>query len=123
MYRIMIVDDQRSITYLWSRAFQKFDYEVVVAHNNYEAIKLLKEKPLPDLMMVDHVLSDGLGLAIIAKLEELDPEHNTKVFLITADPVEFISEIPERVDEFLQKPVLLRTLLELIARYSQSATN
>lgn len=123
MQRILIVEDQRSIAHLWGRAYQKLNYAVDIVHTQYEAIKILNQSPLPDLLITDHMLVDGSGLHVIDHLATIDSEHYTRVFLVTADPVEFLPRIPGRVDEFMQKPVLLRVLLETTDKYLGAASS
>jgi response regulator RpfG family c-di-GMP phosphodiesterase len=59
------------------------------------------------------------GYEFIKKVKEMQP--NIKVFFMTAfelDDIEFNRILPSiKIDEFIEKPVSLKNLVELIAKY------
>lgn len=59
------------------------------------------------------------GYEFIKKVKEMQP--NIKVFFMTAfelDDMEFNRILPSiKIDEFIEKPVSLKNLVELIAKY------
>ena len=117
MPHILIADDQRSIAHLWARGFLQAGYTVDVVYSGRETLSYLKKHDLPDLLILDNAMPDVPGSEVVVQLKKIDPERKMKVYFITADPLTFVNDletIRNTVDEFMQKPVLLRILLKQI---------
>jgi len=55
MYKLLIIDDQKSILQMLRRRFTKLDYQVFVTDNKEEAVQIL-ESELIDLVLLDYCL-------------------------------------------------------------------
>ena len=103
--RLLIVDDDPAIVSLLSDLFDPDRYEVFVAMNGLEGLKLALVSR-PDLMILDIDLPAMDGNAVFARLREDPAAGNTPVFFLTARP-ELVSPSPEGSagpDEYMTKP-------------------
>ena len=117
MHHILIADSQRSISHMWARGFLEANYTVDVVYTGRETFKYIAANGLPDLLIVESSMRDMSGAAVIAKLKEIDPERHTIVYFVTADPlniVENLKFVQDNANEVLQKPILLRHLIERV---------
>jgi len=77
--RVLLMDDEKRIRDVASRILKEFGYEVEVAADGAEAIRLYKsamESPHPfDVVILDLTVAGGMGgKEAIRKLREIDPE-------------------------------------------------
>ncbi len=78
----MIVEDDKFLQGLAEREFKKEGFEVVVASEGQEAIKLAKEK-MPNLILLDIILSGLDGYEILKILKSDDATKKIPVILFT----------------------------------------
>lgn len=72
MARIIVIDDEASIAIMIKRMLEKEGYEVEIAFNGNEGLKLL-EKFQPDLLITDIVMPEKEGLELIIELKKVNP--------------------------------------------------
>lgn len=70
-YKILIVDDDRSVSDLLSHLFEGKGFETIVARNGRDALKRAKAS-LPNIIILDVVLPDFDGWSILRTLKH-DP--------------------------------------------------
>jgi DNA-binding NtrC family response regulator len=115
MATILIVDDQRSIAHLWGRGFRAMGYEVLIAYGGTEAIRKIKSEGMPDVIVLDQIMSHGHGADVIHAMADLDPNHQVPIYLVTAEPDIFLKDKAQnRITKILRKPVLFRELSAMI---------
>lgn len=81
MEKILVVDDEQSMREVLALLLKKQGYEVSAASGCAEALKALKADSF-DLVVTDLKLPDGVGLDVLSKAKEIDPD--TQVIMITA---------------------------------------
>ncbi len=71
--RILFVDDDKFLLDMYSLKFSKNNFEVHVTEGPEEALKVLKEGPEPDVILLDVVMPgiDGIELLSIIRREKL----------------------------------------------------
>jgi two-component system, NtrC family, response regulator HydG len=69
MQKILVIDDDRDMRLLLTRYLQKFNYEVIEAYNQKNAIEVL-EKVRPDIILCDFKLGDSTGTSLLIKIKE-----------------------------------------------------
>lgn len=73
MPSILLVDDDELVRNLLSEILRRADYEVEIAQNGQEAIKLYGERAY-DLIVTDLLMPEKEGLEMIMELRRLHPE-------------------------------------------------
>ena len=113
--RILVVEDEPLVREIAVRALQSQGYEVIQVENGAEAIKLLQNGQLFDLLFADIVLPGGMnGVEIAAQARRLQP--NIKVVFTTGraeQSVVHAGQLAAR-DSVINKPYKLTELLETV---------
>lgn len=119
--RILVVDDEKSITDVLELILQASGYEVLTTHNVFTAKKILSDSSV-DLVITDLRLSDGTGIDLISHVKRETPD--TEVILITAyGSLDITIEAIKRgAYYYLEKPFTPDVLGALVARALQFAT-
>lgn len=109
--KILVVDDERNIVELLKFNLEKEGYEVVVAYDGIEAVKLAKDEK-PDLIILDIMLPGQGGLEVCRQLRK---EMKTPILMATAkgEEIDKILGLELGADDYVTKPFSPR---ELIAR-------
>jgi len=118
--KILVVDDEKLITWSLGKDLSKEGYGVLTADNAEQGIKLFGEE-LPDVVLLDIRLPDGSGTEVLKILKKKNPMAN--VIMITAN-----DEIHTAVQcmrdgayTYLQKPVNFEELCLNIERALEEA--
>ncbi len=116
--RILIVDDNAINLKLAVDILVANNYSVLEAVNGKEAVEIaLQEKPSLILMDIQMPVMDGLSA--IKKLKSDDRVRNIPIIAVTASTMEEDNEraLLAGADDFLSKPIKIRTLLEIIEKH------
>ena len=73
MEKILIIDDEAPIRKMLTKLFEKNNYEVILAINGNQGIKLFKENS-PDLIITDLIMPEKEGLETIREIREINPD-------------------------------------------------
>ena len=117
--RILLVDDDETITTSLSILLQSEGYNIDVAHTGKEAIEKSNEN-IYDLMILDIKLPDVEGTFLITLLQENSPK--TIKIMLTGHPMldNAVTSLNQGAEAFLIKPVdpekLLKTIKEKIEK-------
>lgn len=65
---ILMVDDEPHLLSLGYKILSKQGYKVKLATNGKECLEKLKEKPLPDLILIDMFMPDMSGRELLEKI-------------------------------------------------------
>ncbi len=115
MKRVLVVDDSASETLDLSLMLNRNGYEVMLAESGEEGLKLAKEE-MPDLVLMDIVMSGINGFQATRKLTK-DPETNDiPVIMVTIKNQESDREWSKMqgASGFLVKPVPEAELINMI---------
>jgi len=104
MARVLIVDDERSIRETLSEFVKEIGYEVFVACEADEAIRVVSTSK-PDVVVCDIVLPGMDGMGLLERIHHVSPE--TQVIMVTGEPtVETASDaVRQGAFDYLAKPV------------------
>jgi len=112
--KILVADDEESITELVAFALELEGYQVIQAPDGPEALRLAREEH-PDLAMVD-VMMPGLdGREVSRRIKEDPTTSNIPVLLFSAAPNPDLSEA--KADGFMPKPFDINQLVDTVRRY------
>jgi DNA-binding NtrC family response regulator len=80
--RVLFVDDELGVLRALERAFRSEAVEIFTATSASAALALLEEQHV-DVVVSDHHLGDGHGVALLARIHSRNPEM--ALLLLTAD--------------------------------------
>lgn len=117
--RILLIDDDQSIREFVSVALSDEGYEVVSAAHGAEALAAM-DHTQPDLILLDMRMPvvDGWEFA---RLYRQTPGPHAPIVVLTAGRNAGSAAAEIAADAYLAKPFELAALLELVARYGNSA--
>lgn len=104
--KILIVDDEPDICFLFGKILQKRNLRTDFAKNLAEASYSVINDP-PSLIFLDNSLPDGQGIDFIPFLKDHYP--GTRIVLITANDgsTDKMRALQQGADDFLGKPLSL----------------
>lgn len=82
MKKVLIVEDDASIIQMYSMKFKEGGYEVLQAGTGVEGLEMAK-KNKPDLILLDIIIPQFDGFAVLEKLREDTAIKNIPVVLLT----------------------------------------
>ena len=114
--RVLVVDDERSILAFAERALRGAGYEVVVASNGPEALRLVEAEPRPfDVFVVDVVMTPMRGDELARRLRQQDPDAKVLYFTGYSERLFESRQSLWEHEAFIEKPVTVRGLLEAVS--------
>lgn len=111
--KILIADDDKEIVELLSIYSANEDYDVVKAYDGNEALEQLSANPNTDLMILDIMMPEKDGLAVVEELRHR--QMNIPILLLSAKSTDMdkISGLTTGADDYVTKPF---NPLEVMAR-------
>ena len=120
-HRILVVDDEPSVTDLLAYNLRKALYDVQVAAYGREALRLAGEFQ-PDLILLDLMIPEVDGLDVC---RELRKTSNVPVIMITArgEEIDRVIGLELGADDYVTKPFSVRELMARIKAVLRRAQN
>ena len=112
---VLVVDDEPVIRAYVSRALSLAGFEVTVAADGREALRLVAEDRVRPAVVVTDIEMPGMtGIELAARLLALRPA--LRIVMMTGDPIraEAARGHPSIVDEVLLKPMQTAALVEAV---------
>lgn len=111
--RVLIVDDEQSQRLLLGGFLRKCGFEVGEADSVESAKKIFAERGF-DLAILDLRLPDGDGIELLGSLRMIDPDLSAVILTAYGSVESAVGSVKAGAAEFLQKPVDLQTLEQII---------
>jgi two-component system alkaline phosphatase synthesis response regulator PhoP len=110
-YRLLLVDDEPDILEFLRYNLQKEGYEVHIAENGTQAIKIAGEV-LPHLILLDVMMLDMDGVETCAQLRKIPELNQCIIAFLTARGEDYaqIAGFEAGADDYLTKPIKPRVL-------------
>ncbi len=108
---IYIVEDDEGIQEVYEGAFEEA-YDIRIFGTGGEFFDAFP-KQVPDLILLDVMLPDMDGYAILTKIRELDERIPVIIVSAKTDEISFVKGLNKGADDYMGKPF---SVLELIAR-------
>lgn len=107
MHTILIVDDVPEARLLIGKILEKKGFHVLHAGSGEEAIELVKKEDQISLVLLDIVLPDMDGIAVMAKIKPLQEEKGFKVCFVSGkkERDSVMKAIQSGGDDYLVKPI------------------
>jgi len=113
--RVLVVDDEISILTFAQRALSDAGYDVVVASDGPEALRILEAERPFDVFVVDVMMPQMRGDELGRQLRQRDPDVKVLYFTGYADRLFDERTLLWEHEAFLEKPVTVRGLLEAVS--------
>jgi two-component system chemotaxis response regulator CheY len=112
--RALIVDDSRSIRRIESGIMQELGFETVDACHGKEALEVLKQEPLPDVILVDWNMPEMDGIEFIEAVRSEAKYSGLVMVMVTTETetTSMLKALSAGVDEYLMKPFQKDSLVE-----------
>ncbi|MFA5976523.1 MAG: ATP-binding protein [Elusimicrobiota bacterium] len=107
--RLLIVDDDKDLTRNLKAFFERYKYQVDVAHDGLQAIEMA-EKSCPHLVFLDIGLPGKSGIEVLQQIKAKDP--SIRVIMITGQVESELMEKARKLgaDDYVTKPFTLEYL-------------
>ena len=120
--RVCIIDDNTSITGMFSKLLKMEGHEVVVANGGRAGLALLENDTF-DATILDISMPEFSGVDVVNALNESGRINEHKIVILTASSVsnEELDKLKTQgVREILKKPLQLETLVSTLEAISKS---
>ena len=110
---VLLIDDSAIARKTLGRNLEYYGFEVIEADAGIAGLKLFLERRREiAIVILDLVLSDVKGEAVLAKLQQLDPE--VKVIVCTESASTEFKQTGQKVAGVLRKPISTDRLLKVL---------
>lgn len=114
--RILIADDEKDLLTALKERLEAKSHEVDIVFNGKDAVKLIDTNKY-DLAFLDHSMPEITGLEIVKHIKKKGIK--TKTVIITGySAMKEVVAITVGADEYLEKPIKISDLENIIAKYS-----
>lgn len=111
--KILVVDDEQAILEVLREVLEGEGYNVVAVDNG-EYLERLQVHDLPDLILLDVLLSGRDGRELVRYLKAQKETREIPVIMISAHPAARESSLAAGADMFIAKPFDVTKLLDTI---------
>jgi len=123
---ILVLDDEFDIVAIIKQGLKRYGLKVYGFTDPILALEHFKVNARDYFLVISDLRMPGMnGFEFIKKVKEIKPE--VKIFIMTAfeiNDVEFRRVLPStRIDEFIQKPILLKKLNIIIQNHINEIKN
>jgi DNA-binding response OmpR family regulator len=114
--RILVVDDEPAMQELIRVILERFGFELLPALNVATAVEILRQKPLPDLVLLDMVLPDIDGLELLRQIRETKVFDTLPIIIVSAavDSDRIRKGLDMGADRYITKPAISHNLLKTV---------
>lgn len=114
--RILIIDDDPSLQQLVRVLIERAGMEPISALNASEAAKILRQRPLPDLVILDMMLPEVSGIDFLKQMRARTVFDELPVIILSAlaDPAQIREGLESGADRYLTKPYLANNLIKTV---------
>jgi len=116
---IMIVDDEKDITFTVKSGLENFDdqMKVIEINDGFECLKLLSEGKIPDLILIDIMMPRMNGWELVNRIKENNEWKQIPLIFLTAKTDDFSKTFGKTItQDFIEKPFDIKELHERILR-------
>ena len=116
MLRILVVDDDEGVQKLIATLLQRANMIPTPAMSASEAARILRQPPLPDLMLLDIMLPEISGIDFLKQMRSKSIFDDLPVVILSAlaDPKTIRAGLDAGADRYLTKPYLVNNLVKTI---------
>ena len=115
--KIMIVDDESSVTYTVKYGLEETDreYQVICAESGKRCLELLEQQQIPDLILLDIMMPEMSGWETHKKIKENRIWRNIPIVFLTARTDQVAKKAGSFLgDDYIGKPFKIPELKQRI---------
>jgi len=114
--RILVVEDEKDMQDVMQTLLERVGYEIIRAYDVASAVKILRSKPLPDLMLLDLMLPEISGFELLRQLRAKDVFDDLPVIIVSAlaDPDQIRKGFELGADRYVTKPAIAHNLIKTV---------
>lgn len=114
--RILVVDDDPMILTLIEELLKRGQMKPILAETAMEAADILKNQPLPDLMVLDLMLPEISGIDFLKQMRSKPAYRDLPVVILSAlaEPDDIRRGLAAGADRYLTKPYLAVNLVKTV---------
>ena len=118
--KVLIADDEPNIVAAVEFLLQRSGYDVYVARNGEEALKLVEARN-PDLVLLDVMMPVRSGYEVCRRIRENDAWRHIKIIMLSAKgrDAEVAKGLAIGADDYVTKPFSTQDLLQRIGALLQ----
>jgi two-component system cell cycle sensor histidine kinase/response regulator CckA len=113
--RVLVIDDEDSIRTFADRVLREAKYDVMLAADPTEALKIAEAQGPFDLFVIDMVMPRMTGDELAAQLRRSDPDAKILYFTGFSDKLFSARTMLWEHEAFIEKPVTMKGLLEAVS--------
>ncbi len=110
---ILVVDDDKALCKMMSRALESSGYRTLMAYSGEEGLDTFRNEK-PDMILLDFAMPGMNGFEVVKEIRRTEsPKGRTIIVIVTAYSQTFLVSVDFQVevDSYLTKPVILSDLL------------
>jgi len=114
--RVLVVDDDAALQKLVTTLIDRADMTSISALTAGEAAQILRQKPLPDIVVLDLMLPDVSGIEFLKQMRAKRAFDELPVIILSAlaDPDQIREGLSVGADRYLTKPYLANNLISTV---------
>ena len=113
--RVLVVDDEESVRRFAEAALRQARYEVAVASEGSEALRMAEEQGPFDLILADLVMREMRGDELARQVRRLYPDMKVLYFTGYSDRLFEERKVLWEKEAFIDKPVSMKGLLDAVS--------
>jgi DNA-binding response OmpR family regulator len=113
---VLVVDDDREILNLVNMLLARVGLEVIMAETAAAAAQVLRQQPLPNLVILDLMLPDVSGMELLRQMRAKEVFDRLPVVILSAlaDPKEIREGLDAGADRYVTKPYIANNLIHVV---------
>jgi two-component system cell cycle response regulator len=104
--KVLIAEDEPVSRHMMESMLRRWDYQVLVATDGFEALQILQQADAPKLAVVDWMMPGIDGIQLCQKIREVKSDAYTYVLFLTAKhtQADVVVGLEAGADDYLTKP-------------------
>ena len=114
--RILVVDDDEALQKLVNTLLVRAGMEPIPALTARDAAQILRQRPLPDIVLLDLMLPDISGIEFLRQMRSREMFDDLPVVILSAlaDPDQIREGLDTGADRYLTKPYLAQNVVKTL---------
>lgn len=114
--RILVVDDDPNLQRLMEVLLKRANMKALSAGTAGDAVEVLRQRPLPDVVVLDLMLPDVSGIEFLRQMRSRTMFDTTPIVILSAlaDPDKIREGLNAGADRYLTKPYLANNLIDTL---------